>query len=36
MNTKIINFNVSTLPKRELTPQRLLGFIEGDGSFLYN
>ena len=33
INTKRINFDVSTLPKRELTPNRLLGFIEGDGSF---
>ena len=33
MNTKRRNFDVEMLPKRELTPYRLLGFVEGDGSF---
>lgn len=29
MNTKRTEFNLSLLPKRSLTPYRLLGFIEG-------
>lgn len=33
MNSKRVMFNINDLPKRELTPYRLLGFIEGDGSF---
>ena len=33
MNSLRIQFNVHDIPKRPLTPYRLLGFIEGDGSF---
>jgi hypothetical protein len=33
MNTLRVCFNPENLPKRPLTPYRLLGFIEGDGSF---
>lgn len=33
MNTKRTEFNQKNLPKRPLTPYRLLGFLEGDGSF---
>lgn len=33
MNSSRIKFNVHDIPKRPLTPYRLLGFIEGDGSF---
>ena len=33
MNSLRIQFNVLDIPKRPLTPNRLLGFIEGDGSF---
>lgn len=33
MNTNRICFNPNSLPKRLLTSYRLLGFIEGDGSF---
>nr|QBM09631.1 hypothetical protein [Dactylella sp.] len=33
MNTKRTEFNLSLLPKRNLTPYWLLGFVEGDGSF---
>jgi hypothetical protein len=33
MNSLRIQFNVHDIPKRPLTPNRLLGFIEGDGSF---
>jgi len=33
MNTKRKNFDLNALPKRDLTRYRLLGFIEGDGSF---
>lgn len=33
MNIKRIRFNLNSLPKRILTSYRLLGFIEGDGSF---
>jgi hypothetical protein len=33
MNTLRVCFNPDNLPKRPLTPYRLLGFIEGDGSF---
>ena len=33
MNSLRIQFNVNDIPKRSLTGNRLLGFIEGDGSF---
>lgn len=33
MNSQRTQFNVKDLKKRPLTPNRLLGFIEGDGSF---
>lgn len=33
MNTMRVSFNLEDLPKRPLTPHRLLGFIEGDGTF---
>lgn len=33
MNTLRVCFNPDNFPKRPLTPYRLLGFIEGDGSF---
>ena len=33
MNTSRINFDPQRLPKRTLTPYRLLGFVEGDGTF---
>lgn len=33
MNTLRVCFNPKDLPKRPITPRRLLGFIEGDGSF---
>ena len=33
MNTNRKNFDPNALPKRDLTSNRLLGFIEGDGSF---
>ena len=33
MNTSRINFDPHRLPKRTLTPYRLLGFVEGDGTF---
>ena len=33
MNSQRLQFNVNELPKRSITPYRLLGFIEGDGSF---
>ncbi len=34
MNISRINFDPHSLPKRILTPYRLLGFAEGDGSFI--
>lgn len=34
MNTSRVNFDPYSLPKRTLTPYRLLGFVEGDGSFI--
>lgn len=33
MNSQRVSFNINDLPKRSLTPYRLLGFIEGDGTF---
>lgn len=33
MNSQRKNFDNSELPKRTLTPYRLLGFVEGDGTF---
>lgn len=33
MNSLRVDSNISELPTRDLTPYRLLGFIEGDGSF---
>ena len=33
MNSNRVSFNVNDLPKRSLSPYRLLGFIEGDGTF---
>lgn len=33
MNSKRLVFDLNDLPKRSLTPPRLLGFIEGDGTF---
>ena len=33
MNSKRLQFNVNDLPKRSLSHSRLLGFVEGDGSF---
>lgn len=33
MNSKRKCFNNNNLPKRSLTPYRLLGFVEGDGTF---
>jgi hypothetical protein len=33
MNSQRKFFDVNTLPKRTLTPYRLLGFVEGDGTF---
>jgi len=33
MNSQRLTFNYDDLPKRPLTPTRLLGFVEGDGSF---
>ena len=33
MNSQRVSFNINVLPKRSLTPYRLLGFIEGDGTF---
>jgi hypothetical protein len=33
MNSKRTQFNANDIKKRPLTPNRLLGFIEGDGSF---
>ena len=33
MNSQRIQFNIHDIKKRPLTPNRLLGFIEGDGSF---
>lgn len=33
MNSLRFQFNINNTPKRPLTPYRLLGFIEGDGSF---
>jgi len=33
MNSQRLQFNINDLPKRSLTPSRLLGFVEGDGTF---
>lgn len=33
MNNQRLPFEVKDLPKRTLTSYRLLGFVEGDGSF---
>lgn len=33
MNSQRLLFNINDLPKRPLTPSRLLGFVEGDGTF---
>jgi len=33
MNSQRLQFNINDLPKRPLTPSRLLGFVEGDGTF---
>lgn len=33
MNSQRLVFNNNDLPKRSLTPSRLLGFVEGDGTF---
>ena len=33
MNSNRLQFNINDLPKRSLTPSRLLGFVEGDGTF---
>lgn len=33
MNTQRKSFNNNNLPKRSLTPYRLLGFVEGNGTF---
>ena len=33
MNNKRLTFDINDLPKRFLTPYRLLGFIEGMGLF---
>jgi len=33
MNSQRFQFNINDLPKRSLTPSRLLGFVEGDGTF---
>ena len=33
MNSQRLEFNIKDLPKRCLTPSRLLGFVEGDGTF---
>lgn len=33
MNNQRLQFNINDLPKRSLTSYRLLGFIEGDGTF---
>ncbi len=33
MNSQRLQFNINDLPKRSLTLSRLLGFVEGDGTF---
>ena len=33
MNNQRMQFNINDLPKRSLTSYRLLGFVEGDGTF---
>lgn len=33
MNSNRVSFNVNDLPKRSLSPYRLLGLTEGDGTF---
>jgi hypothetical protein len=33
MNSNRKIFDISSLPKRQLTPYRILGFVEGDGTF---
>ena len=33
MNSQRLQFNINNLPNRPITSSRLLGFVEGDGSF---
>lgn len=33
MNSQRLQFNIDDIPKRVLTPYRVLGFVEGDGTF---
>lgn len=33
MNSQRKYFDINSLPKRALTPYRLLGFVEGDGTY---
>lgn len=33
INSQRVHFDTNSIPKRALTPYRLLGFVEGDGTF---